>query len=79
MKISKIENEGCIYTVTFKPNWLESLFGFKEKTEKFKDTHSTYTFGSGHVYVDRNGNTLGNHFGYKSSVREAIDKWRRKW
>lgn len=36
MKISKIEAEGRIYTVTFKPNCIEKLFGVKENKKDIK-------------------------------------------
>lgn len=80
MKITNIEKEGSdVYVVTFTPNWLEKLFGYTEKTKLYKDTYDEYAFGGGHVYVDREGNKLGNTMGYGSDIRKAIDKWRRKW
>jgi hypothetical protein len=36
MKISKIEKKGEIYFVTKKPNFIQRLFGTKEKIERYK-------------------------------------------
>ena len=58
MKIKEIkEKEGdySIYVVTFKPNWIEKLFGVEEKQKEYKDTRSNYVFGGGSVYIDKNG------------------------
>ena len=79
MKITKIEKEGRIYSVTFKPYWLESIFGVKEQVKKYKDTGSNYTFGGGNIYVDQKGRDLGNQFGYGSYIRETIDRYRRRF
>lgn len=78
MKIKEIKlkkDSYCIYQITFTPNWLERLFGFKEKTKEYKDTDATYTFGGGNVYIDKNGNKLSNG----NWIGKAIDKHRRKW
>ena len=78
MKIKEIkrkENSYFIYGVTFTPNWLERLFGVKEKTKEYKDDDATYTFGGGTVYVNKDGKRLGNG----NWVGEAIDKLRRSW
>lgn len=77
MKIKKVRETGVneIYIVTFVPNWIERLFGVKEKEEEYKSTSSTYDFGGGGVYLNRNGKQLGNH----NSVGEAIDRHKRKW
>lgn len=78
MKITNIkskENSYCVYEVTFKPNWLERLFGVKEHTKEYKQTSSDYTFGGGAVYLDKDGDKLGNG----NWVGEAIDKFRRQW
>lgn len=75
MKITKIEEVGGLYHVTLKPNWLEKLFGVKEKTWTFKDNYSTYRFGGGSVYIRSDGEKTGNG----SYIGESIDKWRRKF
>lgn len=78
MKIKKIETNPSLfgaYDVTLEPNWFEKLFGVKEKVFQVKDTDETYVFGGGNVYIDKEGNKLGNgHW-----IAEAIDKHRRKW
>jgi len=79
MKITNIERDGNIYTLTFEPNFIERLFNIKKKIKRYKDTLSTYTFGGGHVYVDEDGRDLGNNFGYGSNIREKIDRWRNKF
>lgn len=78
MKIKEIkrkENSYFIYEVTFTPNWLERLFGVEEKTKEYKDADATYTFGGGNVYINKNGNELGN----RNRIGEAIDRFRRSW
>lgn len=82
MKITNIDRDKenhNIYLVTKTPNAIERLFGYTERIEKFKDTHSTYTFGGGHVYKNQKGEKLGNHWGWGSDIREAIDQWRDSW
>jgi hypothetical protein len=78
MKIKEIKQKKgsyFIYEVTFTPNWLEKLLGVEEKTKEYKDSNATYTFGGGNVYIDKNGNKLGN----KNWIGEAIDRFRRTW
>ena len=78
MKIKEVkEKEGSyyIYVVTFKPNWLEKLFGVEEKQKEYKDAGSTYLFGGQREYINKDGDSLGN----MSSISKAIDKWRRRW
>jgi hypothetical protein len=78
MKIKEIkekEDSFSIYVVTLRPNWVEKLFGVKEKVCEYKDTGDTYRFGGGHVYLKKNGTGLGNgHW-----ISDAIDIWRRRW
>lgn len=78
MKIKEIrqrEGSSDIYVVTFKPNWLEKLFGVKEKQKEYRPTGVQYLVGGQREYMDKNGNSLGNF----SSISEAIDKYRRQW
>lgn len=77
MKIKNIERAEnmCVYTVTFEPNWFEKLLGKKEETKQYKTDGSSYTFGSGNVYYDKSGETLGNG----NWIGEAIDKFRHSW
>ena len=79
MKIKEIKrNEKIdydVYTVTLTPNWLEKLFGVKEKQKEYKDCGSIYKFGGGKVYVNKEGEPLGNGH----PIGEAIDNWRRRW
>lgn len=76
MKITKIEHDETlngVYLVTFTPNIVENMLGVKPKIEKFKDSGSSYLFGSGTVYINQLGEKLGNG----NRIGEAIDKWRR--
>ena len=77
MKVKEIELEKGsfeIYIVTLEPNWLEKLFGVKEKVVKYKETGYHYRFGGGgDVYADQNGEKLPNG----NYIAEAIDQWRR--
>ena len=81
MKIKEIKEKedslsfNNIYVVTLTPNWFEKLFGVKEKVCEFKDTGAIYTFGGGHEYIKKNGESLGN----RHWISEAIDIWRRRW
>ena len=69
------KNSYFIYKVTFTPNWLEKLFGFKEVVKEYKKTSSTYSFGGGSVYIDKSGNKLSNG----NWIGEAIDKFNNQW
>lgn len=78
MKIKEIkEKEGSIsiYVVTFKPNWLEKLFGVEEKQREYKETGENYMFGGGNVYMDKNCKVLRNGH----PISKAIDKWQKRW
>jgi len=51
MKIKEIklkEGSWVIYQVTFIPNWLEKLFGVKEKTKEYFQSSNTWVFGDVH-------------------------------
>ena len=78
MKIKSIEREkgaSFIYVVTFEPNFLEKLFGKKEIQKKYKETGYTYLFGSGKVYIDQEGEELGNG----NWIGKTIDKFQLRW
>ena len=74
-EIKKVEGTYLVYEVVFRPNWIEKIFGVKERVKKFKDTGSTYLFGGQSVYMDQSGNKLGNY----SYISESIDRWKRRW
>ena len=74
-EIKKVEGTYLVYEVVFRPNWIEKIFGVKEKIKKFKDTGKTYVFGGQSVYIDENGDELGNY----SYISESIDRWKRRW
>lgn len=71
----KPDKDWGVYDVTLAPNFIERLFGVKEKTISLKDSGDEYTFGGGTVYIDKDGNKLSNH----NYIGEAIDKFIRKW
>lgn len=75
VNIKEKEDSYNVYEVTFKPNWLEKLFGVKEKVKEYKDSGSIYICGGASEYIDKDGNSLGNF----TKIGEAIDKWRRAW
>lgn len=75
MKVTKIEENSGIYLVTLTPNFIEKLFGKKEKVDRFRMSDSTYMFGGGAIYIRQDGERTGNG----SYIGEAIDKWRRKF
>jgi hypothetical protein len=74
-EIKQKEGSYLIYQVTFTPNWLEKLFGVKEQTKEYKDTDATYLSGGGTVYMNKEGNNLGNG----NWIAKAIDRFRRTW
>ena len=76
MKITKIEQQGNIFTVTKPPNLLQRIFGLKTKVEKYKDTGSTYHyFDNIRVYVNQKGQVLG----FSHKITKAIEDWRRSF
>jgi hypothetical protein len=76
MKIKEIKRKSdCIYEVTFTPYWLEKLFGVEEKTKEYKDSGYRYRIDKSTVYIDKNGEKLGNG----NWIGKAIDTFRRSW
>jgi hypothetical protein len=75
MKITHIARIDNIFQVTFTPNWLQRLFGVKEKLVHYKDTGHVYGIGNGHFYLCEDGKLIDNI----DPVGEAIDNWRRKF
>lgn len=76
MRISNIEEkENKVFAVTFSPNWIERIFGKKEKVEEFKDSGRRYSLGGGGVYLRKNGEELGN----LSKIGQKIDNYKRRW
>lgn len=75
MRITNIENDGDIYIVTFKASWFDKLFWIKDEVKQYKTTGKTYLFGSGGVYVNKNGEELHNG----SWIAKEIDKFRRRF
>ena len=73
MKITKIEKEKGIFTVTLTPNCIEKLFGVKEKEKRFKETESNFTFGGGNVYLNEKGEKLDNG----DYIGVTLDNWQR--
>lgn len=75
MKITNIEQNGRIFTVTFTPNKLEKFLGVEEKIRRFKETGNYYPYGGGDVYLNEEGKKLGNG----NWIGESIDKWKRRF
>lgn len=76
MKIKEIKRKSDdIYEVTFTPYWLEKLFGVEEKTKEYKDSGYRYKIDKSTVYIDKNGERLGN----ENWIGKAIDRFRRSW
>ena len=75
MKITKIEETGLTYSVTFEPNWLEKLFGIKIKVIEYKDTMMKYAISGKPVYIDKSGKKLDIF----SKIAPKIDEYRRSW
>ena len=76
MKITKIEQQENIFTVTKSPNMLQRIFGLKTKVEKYKDTGNTYRyFDNIRAYVNQKGQVLG----FSHKITTAIEDWRRSF
>ena len=76
MKISKIEEKANkVFAVTLSPNWIERMFGKKERMEEFKDSGRNYNLGGGGVYLRRNGEESRNG----DRIGKAIDIYKRRW
>ena len=59
MKISKIEKIGEIHLVTLVPNFIEQIFGVKEKIERYKHKGEVYKhFPHIKVFYKSNGEML---------------------
>ena len=58
MKVTNIENSGLHFTIILIPNFIEKLFGAKQKQVCYKDTEREYRMGGGGVYIDSNGRKL---------------------
>lgn len=76
MRIQSVKkNEKVGWDVSVKFNWLEKLFGAKDKLITYRDSGRAYLFGNQTIYTDKDGNTTSNY----SDIAEAIDTFRRKW
>ena len=73
MKIIKITSKEGVYSVTFKPNFFERLFGREECTKEYKKTGHAFAISGGNVYADRTGKELSPF----SNIGEAIDNFNR--
>ncbi len=76
MRITKIEKENLdIYNVTLTPQFMEKLFGFKEKTIRVRDSGNCFTIGGGSVYYLSDGTKLDPH----NYIGKAIDNMRNSF
>jgi len=76
MKVVNITEEESLYVVELKPNFIQRLFGMKNKFIKYKRMpFETYRFGGGSVYYNQKGKQLrNNHY-----IQKAIDNYIRSW
>lgn len=73
MKISSVTMGGDRkYIVSFTPNFLERLLGFKHKQKAFYMTDRYYTASGVTVYIDESGKKLP----YNSRITDRIDRFR---
>ncbi len=70
MRISDMKQEGDIWHITLTPNFLERLFGFKERVLLYKETDRIYKYGGGNIYVTQDGRDSGNG----NWIGKAIDR-----
>lgn len=76
MKIVEIrESDDSIYTVRFKPNWFERIFGIVEHEEQYKSTNQIYANTGVGVYLRKDGRELSIF----NPIGKAIDNFKRKW
>jgi hypothetical protein len=76
MKILEIKKDGNIYLVKRKPNLLQKIFGFKEKTEKYKDTGKVFTYLPHiSVYIKQNGELLDP----LNKITTVLDNFKRSF
>lgn len=75
MKITKITREDGIYRVTQVPNFLERIFGKKERTVRYRRAYGyKYLLGGGVYY-----NEEGEETGCGNKVGEALDRFDRSF
>lgn len=76
MRIKKIEKLIGIYYVTFEPNFIERIFGVKEKVEKYKHTGYSFTlFPSLMAFCHSSGKLLS----WDDKTLEALNEFERKF
>lgn len=76
MKITKIEQKDNIFSVTKTPNFLEYIFGFRTKTERYKDSGCVYnSFPSIRAYINEKGEIIGA----TNKITFALENFKRKF
>jgi len=76
MKIKEIkQQDGNVFIITLKPNFIERLFGFTQKEIRIKNTYDTYYYGGGFVYIREDGHKLGND----NWIGRALDNYQRRF
>lgn len=76
MKIKSITGEDPFFIVTLTPEWIEIIFGVKERELKIKDINKFFSLGGISHYVTSDGKNLRDDYGW---IAEAIDNHRRKF
>lgn len=75
MKVINIKYTDGAYFVTLSPNWLERLFGVKEKLVMLRGTLKEYVFSGQRIYRYQDGTETRNG----CHIAREIDKFNRKW
>lgn len=75
MRITNIKKIGGIFIVSFAPNIIERIFGFKEKTKRYKHTGGFYALNEKRVVICENGEKLKA----TDKIVEALENFERRF
>lgn len=75
MKVTNIKYIDGTYIVNISPNWIERLFGLKDKITMLRGTLKQYTYSGQSVFRYQDGTETPNG----CHIAQAIDKFNRKW
>jgi len=76
MKIGKIELKENVYYVTKIPNWLQGLFGVKEKVERYRTYNEVFHFFPQYkVFYSSDGKQVN----WMSKMNEALNNYPRRF
>lgn len=71
MRITNIEYDNGVYSITFNPCFIERVFGMKEKIKKYKKRGDVFLLSGRDVIINQNGEKLRSD----NVVTIAINNW----